>query len=260
MALYRADEHLSHGRISEAKAALEFAIEHYKEAETHVKELLEKLKHADSVPSISVVSPFEKNREVLVERFPAVAQAIRGSELPDSFSIRHGASGAPVVVWENTPLDQVDKPVRAAELWAEQTIARVRGAKSVLVVGFGGGYGIEALQQRTDAEIHLAVPDPRFLHAAMIARDCTTIFKRIRSISLSVEALRQAFSQGECPEVVIHPQALLYAPSFVDEVRVAVQGRGMRSGTAANLEGMAKELHADPLRSIAPKLVFGNKG
>jgi hypothetical protein len=38
--------------------------------------------------------------------------------------------------------------------------------------------------------------------------------------------------------------------------RVAVQGRG----TAANLEGMAKELHADPLRSIAPKLVFGNKG
>ena len=42
--------------------------------------------------------------------------------------------------------------------------------------------------------------------------------------------------------------------------RVAVQGRGMRSGTAANLEGMAKELHADPLRSIAPKLVFGNKG
>ena len=38
--------------------------------------------------------------------------------------------------------------------------------------------------------------------------------------------------------------------------RVAEQGRG----TAANLEGMAKELHADPLRSIAPKLVFGNKG
>ncbi len=42
--------------------------------------------------------------------------------------------------------------------------------------------------------------------------------------------------------------------------RVVVQGRGKRCGTAFNLEGMAKELHADPLRSMAPKLVFGNQG
>jgi hypothetical protein len=84
---------------------------------------------------------------------------------------------------------------------------------------------------------------------------------RARKSGLEAKGLQQELSQIEIAASRASIEVLRFQIEGAGQ-RLAVRGRGRgkRCGTAVNLEGMAKELHADPLRSMAPKLIFGNQG
>jgi len=257
MALARAEQHLKNNNWQAAKTAVEFAINHYPGADTQTRAKLAELQRLSEVPVLVpsergeqnldiVISEqgekqtviveagdiFERNLKVLRSKFPQVASAISNVVPAEGFASKKNTQGLPVFSLEGVPLIHEEKPLRAAQIWAEQTLnnPRIGDAKDLLVAGFGAGYQLEALIQKTALPIHVFEPDARIIAGVLREKDCRALFDRLETFSLSIEGLQtnlgSRLTRGSC-ELVVLPQTKALHPESIDELRrrmVAARG------------------------------------
>ncbi|MCB0345921.1 MAG: glycosyltransferase [Bdellovibrionales bacterium] len=232
MALARAQQHLDKGELSEAREALEFAVQHFDSPEPQVIELLEELK-TGAAPSKREQSPasantgewsaeiFERNLRVLAERFPEVHK-LASTIAPDAeVSVRRAGSGDGVVYRGDTALDQKDKPRRAGEVWAERC-CRPSGER-LIVIGFASGYHLASLVEKMGSNVHVVEPDPRVLRAALGIQDYTNLLGQLDSLTITPEQFKEVSESLSADHVettiIAHPQTHALHRSFVDEIR-----------------------------------------
>lgn len=86
-------------------------------------------------------------------------------------------------------LDNVNKPVRASEVWAERALSspRAKSAKRLAVLGFASGYHLEALARISPKPIDLFEPNLKLLREALSSRPLREAIAAISSISVGVE-------------------------------------------------------------------------
>lgn len=245
MALARARQHMDAGEAPQAKAALEFATTHYAQADSEIKQMLAELQKVEFpqkreavVPQISTPplhaplvslggfsqaiaadfdsALYEANLRVLQDRFPAVAaQLIRVSN-SSALEILRSPQNEPVIVYNKIPLDQRDKPLRAAEAFIQRAMISFKSpeVQGVVVFGCGTGYHIEQLQKLNNAPIYLIEPNPAVLKAAMGVRDLRSVLSKLHSLTLTVKdatQLKQDVAAGRAIEVLFHPQTKVLA-------------------------------------------------
>jgi hypothetical protein len=122
------------------------------------------------------VSFLEDNLAVLAVRHPLAARAL-GNQVPQLANIRilDTPSGAPTAVLDGVFLYGKHDPVRDS---AAQVQREIDGAcTAVLVVGFGLGYGAEAVRRAFPSRPVLVVePDTEIFRAAVSCRDLRQLF------------------------------------------------------------------------------------
>lgn len=242
MAVHRAQQHMEFGRSAEAHRALEFAVEHYGEAERGVKDVLAKLTADLSVRAANASNAhpastmpqvlgeafkaefYEQNLRALADRFPEAAQAIQSVELGEQLKVSYGENNQPALSWGNLPLDQQQKPKRAAEVWAERALGteRVRRAEDLVVFGFAGGYHLEALRSQSQASLHVIEPNLQVLKAALAVRDCRELICGLASLWVSVESFGASLDNFKTMlnvELLTHPQTKVVEREAIDQVR-----------------------------------------
>ncbi|MFN8388678.1 MAG: glycosyltransferase [Bdellovibrionota bacterium] len=253
MALSRAKQHMDAGRISAARQALEYAVRCYAIVDEDVKKMLEELRSRGPKPAPKPIAPqptfstpaaapaaphaghyLSENLAVLRVRFPQVADAVSTTVPDGSAELKFSVQGLPIVVYRGTPLIHMEKPDRAAERWAEQTLntSRVKEAPELLVSSIVSGYQLDALRKLTDKKIHLFEPNLQILRAVLSAKDWRPLIDRVATFSVTTSqvqsALRAKIEQGAI-ELVVPPQSALLAGQVVDELRRAlVAARGIQ--------------------------------
>ena len=247
MALSRAQQHLDAGNVREAREALEYAVSSYRRPEPEVVALLSDLRRAEkgdfSAPgSRGTSSPassaqvetvplssfgteiFDCNMQVVRERFPEVARILEQTALDPTLTVERGHSGAPVIVYRQTAVDQVDKPARSGEVWAEQTLCgpRVKQSRQIFVAGYAGGYHLEAMLHLAGKPVHAVEPEPQILKAAMMIRDQRRVLRELATLSVTMEgaiAVLSGSGGDSGGEIVVHPQTQILARGFVDALK-----------------------------------------
>jgi spore maturation protein CgeB len=251
MAVSRATQHMEAGRLNDALATLEFAVSQYREAEIEIKEVLAELRRtlgaSGSEPSVSdnanaversrnsemILStqdePFlESNLRVLAERFPDVHTAVSGVNSDCSIVVQLTESGDPVVIVDGVPLDNPQKPRRAAEVWSERALINAKANNEIVLVGWGAGYAIEAISKASSAPVHIVIPDLRHFRAALGVRDMRAAFEQAASLTLSLQEFKERvlpFLPPDRAELLIHPPVQALSGSRVDEFRRAFLSR-----------------------------------
>ena len=223
MAVVRATQLMDEGNAEAALEALEFAVEHYACAEPEVLEMIEKLKNqgAKPLPKQEITSKvevsssnevFNKNFSVLSHKFSEVAKAVDLVGSTSQVELIKAESGQTVMVLNGVPLDQKDKPELTGQGWAERALNSLdSSSERLLVLGFAGGYHLEALAEFCDAPIHVLEPSALVLKVALEQRDLSKLLERLESISFSAEKLEQSLTSEQIAssEVMVHPQSKL---------------------------------------------------
>lgn len=241
MAIARATQHLDAGRLADARVALDFALKYYRAPDEDIAEMLRDLEqrlgaapqaesatagYASEYPEV-----FERNLRVLRDRFPDVASRLEGLYASAPVTTK-GASGAPVLVVDDLPLDQVDKPGRAGELWAERCLndSSLRGATELVVAGFAGAYHLEALLERATCPVHCVELRGQTLADAMRLRDLTGVLARLATLSLGESDLRANIERRAIASeagFLVHPQSkALHGREIEDLRRIFRQSQG----------------------------------
>ena len=237
MAVARAQQHLDAGEAAAARIALEFAVTHYAEVDADVRELLEKLRRMDQLPSAPTsaapqkVAPttdvLAKNLASLDLRFPDAAAWLRSEQPTDAISVLTAPGGLPVLSFRGQSLAHKEKPVRGGESWAEQVLntPRYRDAQELIVIGIGSGYHLDALLGRTDKRIHLVEPLPEIARAVLETHDVRPILDRLASFSLGNSTVAEVIAgledRGKA-QVVVYPQSQAYAGEALDTIKRAL--------------------------------------
>ncbi len=234
MSLARAEEQLNEGNLEKAKEALELAIRSYSKVEPEVLKLLSELRamswsgRKEKTFEIEVakesrddVQGFLEANIAAVRRLnPQLAEQLL-QEPGYQVSLTANSQGETAIIYAGTPLDNLEKPRKAAELWAERALAseRVRGASRILVAGFASGYHLEHLVNRAGKAIDVFEPNVDILRVLFRSRDLTQIVSRLRSLSSQPSEVLQVYNQQELPELVIHPQSQIISRKAFDEVK-----------------------------------------
>jgi spore maturation protein CgeB len=257
MALARAKQHNESGQPEAVQQALEFAEQYYGKIDADIHRLLEELRatgraapggghtvvsaqHFASASSAAMfplgfsAEYFRLNMELLQCSFPEVAAVLSAVELTAAVEVKSGGAGMPVVIYRGSPLIHIEKPERAAEKWAEQTIhtVRAKAAEELLVAGIAAGYQIEALAARSDKAIHVFEANPEILKAVLSVRDWRPLLERLSSLSTDLSHVKArlgtALAEGRV-ELIVPPQSRLMSGAAVDELRRAlVASRGIQ--------------------------------
>lgn len=257
MALSRAERALNAGDQVQAIAALELATKSYADPEGEIRHLLSSLKSAQystselkrlgdetflrmSEPSkagIQLVASSGK-LDCLSQKFPgaalALAAALHSSDA-SSLTIEHGASGLPVLMRGGYSLDQKDKPEAAAQAWVERQFANpsLSNAERLIVVGFAGGYHIQALMKQTSIPIVVLEPSADVLKVALEMRDQRNTLTGISDLAVGkaeCEGLLNKYAeQGEL-EFLVHPQTQAFEGEWIEGLKRKIRVRqGLRS-------------------------------
>lgn len=253
MALARAKQHMEAGNAQEARRALEFAASYYKEVDPEVEELLAELrKERDSLDNITMETTgvgrsageigatgepnamLEANLVVLRQRFPLIAKLVETAARPEGLEFSRNGAGAQVVSFKGAPLAHPEKPERAAESWAQQSLytQRVREASNIIVGGLGLGYHLEALKRLYRGAVHLFEPCPGLLRVALENRDLRSLIDSLASISYDEPTLKENVGElvsQTTVESLTYPPSRLAAPEAYDTVkRLLVSSRGLK--------------------------------
>lgn len=240
MALTRARQQLEAGKLKEAREALDFAVSYYHEPEEEVLQMLAALREKEKVLQTTLSAHtniettllplsdkfssqiYQANLSVIQQRFPVFYQELMATEANTSVQVKCGTSGEPVLICRGIPLDNIDKPRRAGEAWAERffNAQRTGEAKKVIVAGFAGGYHLEALLKRSIGEIHVIEPQLDVFHMLISVRDCRALLEQIGSLSSSRGFSATALSpELDELQLVVHPQTYALAKSEIEEIR-----------------------------------------
>lgn len=222
MAITRVEQLLNSGELDLARKSLEYAVSTVSEVEPEILELLAKLKNTDfeqtdpiSESTIRViVSHDEQILKYNLQSRPEL-QHLLSERLSERVNITLSPAAEPVICYSGAPLDNAEKPRRAAEVWAEQTLAnpRVKAAAELIVFGAGSGYHLDELAKKFSGNLHLVEPKREILKALLSARDMRGTLERFSSVSTEF--------RGEITnaELVIHPQSQLLSRVELDELK-----------------------------------------
>jgi spore maturation protein CgeB len=246
MSLNLAETAALDGDTKRARDALNYALSLSKTVTIDVSDVLERIvtivekKEKEEIKNSPVEfhiqdnKIFEKNLEVLQKKNPLIAEICRKNvdtvfssiETPSANVTQDG----PVFFLNNNCLDHPQKPKSAGIQWAKRSLAevRIKDAKEVIIVGFGGGYHVEACLESTTQLIGVVEPSIALFVQVMKSRDITTILEKLNFLAVG-EDLSQVTVSDEA-ELLIRPQSLMVAESSIPKIKEKFYGvRGLKS-------------------------------
>ncbi len=250
-AVTRTKDFLDRGRSLEALSALEFIVKNFQEVELEVKEVLQDLrtllgkdqktdlhqlpKNAGTkFPGEIKSEIYCKNLEILNSCFPEIAGYLEKVVIPAEFSQRKNTSGQIVLEYKNISLINLEKPERAAEVWAEQIInsPKFLRAQELLICGFAPSFHLKALKKRTAKRIHVFENSLEALKATLSLYDCRELIEGISSFNIDLKSFKTDLSEkisNQEIELFIFPQAKLLAAQTVDNLlKTIISIRGVQ--------------------------------
>jgi spore maturation protein CgeB len=224
MALNYADTLADEGNSQKAREAVEYVVTHCQSATIDTKDLLDRvLAKSDGSASPSPDScVFEENLSTLRERFPDVYERVMASKanIAEGITIKSSKDGC--TVWSGaTCLDHPDKPRAAGESWVRRSLqeSRFTAAKQIMLVGFGGGYHVEALLDLAAVPVSCAEPDIGLFVAALRARDIRGCLQRLASLMVGDDVSNAPL--GGNAELLIRPQVAVLDSRFVERAKAS---------------------------------------
>lgn len=252
MSLSRADALLSQGDFERARDALELAVRSYSKVEPEILQLLTELraiawKNAEEKKRTKVITSLadyrdgsnylEANLEELRKINPALAEQLK-AEPSKNVTIQSSSSGDLIVQVGGTPLDNTEKPVKAAQLWVERTLQKEssKSIASLMVIGFATGYHIEHLCKQSQQSISVYEPNVDLLRVVFRVRDLRLVIGRLKSLSTSeAEVLSLFESNSEYPELLIYPQSQLVSRNEIQSIKAAFFSKRGRTELKPNI-------------------------
>lgn len=237
------------GHAEDAFVALEFIVKNFQNVETEIKEVLEDLRKLLSkqkitnnpltqlpktikFENIGNEEIYQNNLIVLNKKFPEVANAISKINIPSEFSYKKNQDGTIIIYFKNIALSNFEKPQRAAEVWAEQSVNSQKfvKAKELLISGFVPFFHLEAVAKKISKTLHVYENSLSGLKIALSIYDCRSLLERISSFHLDSTSIRNQLSEkikAEEIELFIYPQAKVLNQEGLDELnRTIVTLRG----------------------------------
>jgi len=253
MSLSRADELLSLGDFERAKAALELAVGSYSKVEPEILQLLtelralawkdaqEKKRILDDVQvstnSTAQSNYLEENLIALRRLNPTLAELLK-SEPTSNVSTQRSTSGEIVAEISGSPLDNTEKPIKAAQLWVERSLPKdkTKSSDSLLVTGFATGYHLEQLIEKSEQSINVFEPNLDLLRLVFQIRDLRKILTGINSLFTNeIEVISFFESSKELPDLLIHPQSQLVSRNEIQSIKTLFYSKRGRSELKPNI-------------------------
>jgi len=175
---------------------------------------------------------FEQNLKKLETLSPRLAKRLRGAESVGSVSVVTSKAGPPSIKVGDVLLHSVYDPVREARDWVEHHRSYIEASSSIAVLGFGFGYHIEELLRVTDKPVVAFDPRIDVLLAAALARDLSELLSLI-SIACCLDDLEAPSADGMLgilrhePSVRLDPAAHEQAASRLEPLREHTYERRM---------------------------------
>lgn len=252
MSLSRADALLSQGDFVRARDALELAVRSYSKAEPEILQLLSELRaiawknaEEDKRAKVNVLTTdsdlgtnYLAANLAALRRINFVLAEQLEAEPSNNVTTQSSASGEIIVQLSGSPLDNTEKPVKAAQLWVERSLQqdRAKSSSSLLVVGFATGYHLEHLCQKSEKEISVYEPNLDLLRLVFRVRDLRSVISRLKSISNSeAEVLSLFESDSEQPDLLIHPQSQLVSRNEIQSIKAAFFSKRGRAELKPNI-------------------------
>jgi len=160
-----------------------------------------------------VADPLQLNARALANRSPETARALDAAGADDRYAVTPAASGDPVVEWNGRALDSRRDPVRTAR----QAASEVAGDR-VVVLGLGGGYLAEAIQEQGRTIGAIVVPDAGALRVALSARPLDRLLASTPVFLLErlLDRVQLARLRALGDDVVIHAASATITPELRD--------------------------------------------
>lgn len=229
-----AEQMVKEGDLEKARKALEYVEVHCRTASVDVRDILDRVvaKSADSkTDQVAGASPvpssitYEQNARVLADRFPLVYEKLQAHLSQGERTIICKPTSQGASLWHGiTCLDHPEKPVAGAEAFANRTIheRKIPPDAHLVVVGFGGGYHLEALKQRV-ADVSCVEPNIDTLRVALDVRD-------LRSVLLSLKDLQVGDGYAATPletksYLIVRPQTMTVSREYVEKVKSSFYSR-----------------------------------
>jgi spore maturation protein CgeB len=221
------------GDVDKARRAVEYVEVHCRTTTIDVRDILDQVMSKSGVSRAAIDEQsssasgllFEQNLRVLAERFPSVSQRLQShrSVAPRTVSCKVTQQGP--AIWSGpTCLDHPEKPVAGAEAFVQRTLSekRIVASDHLVVLGFGGGYHLEAFIKR-DFLVSCLEPSVDALKMAMEVRDLRPVFERLHD--LQVAEGYEATPLSARSQLVVRPQTLTSDRPFVEKVKSSFYGR-----------------------------------
>jgi len=191
---------------------------------------------------------FEKNLAILARKQPDLAQALR--ECPDERTkVLPARSGSPTLSYqapgsEAVLLHSKYDPVREARQFADGV--ELGDADYLVLLGFGLGYGLEALTERVkgdSARVFIVESDLQILQAAFVARDLSSLLSK-PAIHFAWPPIGEALASqwddffdpvaAKGNAFIRHPPSLVIDPDFFKAVIENIQSKTFQIFTDIN--------------------------
>lgn len=225
MAITRAKQHLERREFELAERSLKFALSCYQGMDAEVKELFKQLERESSFTARNT-SASTQQVTLAYSRFPHLQEELAALSPSSCCEIRAWGEKA-VMFFKGEPLIHPDKPVRAAEIWTEQTlnISRIREAREILVFGFANGSHLRELLRQTTQPVHVYEPNREILKTALEGLEVADVLEKISSLHTSLASLKTELAPmlgAGALELAIYPQTQLIAPDELAQLKHAL--------------------------------------
>ena len=183
--------------------------------------------------SMAKVEPevLQKNLAALKEKFPVVYETLLHGDVRslDGIESKQTIDG-PVYFIQGSCLDHPLKPLAAANNWAKQSLleARLQDAGEIVVVGFGGGYHIEAICSQTTKPVSVIETEKALFLEVLKGRDFVDLISKLKNLTVGPEVDRSKITDEA--ELLIRPQTLLLSEKELPKIKEKFYGiRGLKS-------------------------------
>ena len=239
MAIQYAQSLLQEGREAEARLAVEHAVAAVDNEELRfdqvyqglLQELATKQSGATKIVELELGGQQEpqigsadnavlqRNLNTLRGRFPSQYQLLTvETQTSTAVEVRETEQG--VVLYEDGQcLDHPSKPVSGAEAWVTRLFneQRVADADTLVVIGVGAGYHIEAIQAR-GSTVSIVEPSVSVFWALLESRDITAILANAEHLFLGERFEARCFESGDAA-LAVRPQAQALYPELCRSVK-----------------------------------------
>jgi spore maturation protein CgeB len=231
MVLNYAESLADTGEAAKARDAIEYVVAHCQSATIDTQDILsrvlakatqggggEVVRQPIAYPAEEAL--FQGNAAILQERFPDIYARVTTplSEGSIQVSARGTRDGA-ALFRGTTCLDHHEKPKAAADAWVRRSLTeeRITKARHIMVVGFGGGYHLEALLENATIPVSCCEPDVSVFHKALRVRDLRSVLSKLELLIVGSEIEQTALPVGT--ELLVRPQSAIMTPAYVERAR-----------------------------------------